>query len=332
MNLKKQYVMQIILDTRGLQLSVRNRCFLIESGAESRIIHPQRISSFLITAPCRISSPALVLAVENGIQVVVCNSCGKPEARVWSPRFLNTSALRRMQYKFCESYLSVEWAERIIRLKITGQCSNLTYIASRKTSFKDAAVEAVEKVKNQLSSLLLNPETEILNAKKHILYCEAFSAAVYWQAAGSALPVPWHFENRVKRNPVDAFNSCINYLYGVLRNQVETSVLSLGLDPALGVMHRDGYRMPSLVFDLMEPFRPVMDKILFKAILESVIPDDIIAIEENKASITKNGRKKLIALFIEKLHSRMTLGDTTTTLNNLILHQVKYLTEQIRNT
>jgi CRISPR-associated protein Cas1 len=108
-------------------------------------------------------------------------------------------------------------------------------------------------------------------------------------------------------------------------------VLSLGLDPALGVMHRDGYRMPSLVFDLMEPFRPVMDKILFKTVLEPGMPADTVAMEDGKVSITKNGRRKLIELFMEKLHSRTTLGDMTTTLNNLILHQVKYLTEQIRN-
>jgi CRISP-associated protein Cas1 len=323
--------MQVVLDTRGLMLSVRNRCFLIESGTESRIIHPQRISSFLITAPCRISSPALVLAVESDIQVVVCNNFGKPEARVWSPRFLNTSALRRMQYKFCESFESMNWAENIIRLKIEMQCNNLLFIASRKPSFKETAFASVEKIHKQISAFTVNPLAGIDTCKKQLRFCEAYAASVYWQTAGGNLPEPWTFSNRVKRNPPDAFNSCINYMYGILRNQVETAILSLGLDPALGILHRDGYRMPSLVFDLMEPFRPVMDKLLYKTILESAMPDAMILQEEGKAIITKAGRKKLITLFTEKLNTRSTLGSTTTTLNNLILHQVKNLTEQIRN-
>jgi len=54
--------MQIVLDTRGMQMSVRNNCFLFETEADSRIVHPSRIGSILITAACRISSPALILA------------------------------------------------------------------------------------------------------------------------------------------------------------------------------------------------------------------------------------------------------------------------------
>jgi len=117
--------MQIVLDTRGLQMSVRNACFLIAGENHSGLIHPSRISSILVTAPCRISSPALLLAAENQIPVVICNNAGNPLARLWSSRFLNTSGLRRRQYSFTSQPQGLIWAEEILSMKINAQINNL---------------------------------------------------------------------------------------------------------------------------------------------------------------------------------------------------------------
>lgn len=322
--------MQIILDTRGLQLSVRNACFAISAGSETRIVHPRRVDSFLVTAPCRISSPALVLAAENQIPVVICNGSGKPEARLWSPRFLNTSALRRQQYRFCEKHEALQWAERIIRAKIAGQQDNLLFMAGRKTSLVGAAAEAVGKIDAQLATFSAGQHTDLATGKKQLLFREAYAAAMYWQLVGTRLPEPFAFDKRVKRNPADAFNACINYLYGMLRNQAETAVLSYGLDPALGIMHRDGYCMPSLVFDIMEPYRPVVDRLLLAAVLQGQLPADLMMGENGKPRINKDGRHKLIEMFVQKLHARATLNGIAATLNNHLLNEAKLLAETIR--
>ncbi len=322
--------MQIVLDTRGLQLSVRNKCFLIEAENESRIIHPQRISSILITSACRISSPAIILAAESQIPVVICDTCGRPRARLWSPLFLNTSALRRKQYQFALHEQSLHWAEEIIRLKIKGQTDNLIMLAGRKSALKPEAEKAINSINVQLVKLTEAEWADAAVRKKQILFCEAFAAAAYWQLAGIKLPPPFTFTNRVKREPTDAFNACINYLYGMLRNQTESAVLSIGLDPALGIMHRDGYKMPSLFFDMMEPFRPVMDKLLITAILQNKMPADTLELRDDKYRITKQGRKTLISLFYEKLHARTLHNGITTNLQNHILTQVKQLADKIK--
>ncbi len=322
--------MQIVLDTRGLQFSVRNQCFLIEVEKESRIIHPQRISSILITMPCRISSPALILAAENQIPVVFCNNYGKPLARIWSPRFLNTSTLRRKQYVYTINEKAIFWIEEIIKLKIQGQIDNLWFVAGRKTSLKPQVEKAEQDIAFQLSKFNATSTNDRIKNKKLLLFCEAYAAAQYWQLIGIKLPSLFMFGNRVKREPNDAFNACINYLYGMLRNQVETAILSIGLDPALGVMHRDGYCLPSLVFDIMEPFRPIIDRVLLTAALQNQFKDDIIILSENKLRISKPGRKQLLELFINKLHSRISYRGVTTTLQNHILTEVKLLADKIK--
>lgn len=322
--------MQIVIDTRGLQMSVRNSCFLFETEAESRIIHPQRVSSILIVSACRISSPALMLAATNQIPVIFCDPCGHPTARIWSPMFINTSALRKGQYRFSVSTNSMNWAADIIKLKVHGQTDNLKYLANRKLTLGteiDASLHAIEKVAQQyLGQNMDDP----IAYKKQVLFYEAYAASQYWKILGSSLPEPYRFSNRVKRFPNDGFNASINYLYGMLRNQVETAILSIGLDPALGIMHRDGYKMPSLVFDLMEPFRPHIDRLLLMAFMQGEIDIKCFEQGEKRHIITKTGRKTLIDMFMKKLHSRTLYRESSTTLANHILTEAKHLSSLIK--
>ena len=324
--------MQIVLDTRGLQMSVRNGCFFFKTEKETRMVHPNRVNSILVTSACRISSPALVLASINQIPLTVCDGYGRPQARIWSPRFVNTSKLRRNQYHFTSSDSALKWASGIIGLKIKGQISNLKFLSNRKSSLAgmvNRAIAAIERQNVSYSSKIID---DFYERKKQLLFTEAFAASQYWQLIGKELHKPFQFENRIKRQPTDGFNAGINYLYGMLRNQVETAVLSIGLDPTLGIVHRDGYKMPSLVFDLMEPFRPVMDRLLLTAILEGNITDDAFQKKELALQITKTGRKQLIELFVKKLHSRILYRGSGISLNNHILTEVKQLSNIIKTT
>ena len=322
--------MQIVLDTRGLQMSVRNGCFIFETGAESRIIHPGRVSSILITSACRISSPAIVLAASCQIPIIICDSCGRPMARTWSPMFINTSGLRRSQHLFAGTKGAFDWAVNIVNLKIAGQTSNLKFLANRKPSKCYEVNKALFAIEGVVDNLAQKTTGNFASDKKQLLFIEAFAASYYWQLLGKELPPPFTFSSRVKKQPPDGFNACINYLYGMLRNQVETAILSIGLDPALGIMHRDGYKMPSLVFDLMEPFRPIIDRILLLAILSGSISENAFEMKDSTVLITKSGRKQLVELFTKKLHSRLLYRGVTTTLANHILSEVKVLSNTIK--
>ncbi|PKO95717.1 MAG: CRISPR-associated endonuclease Cas1 [Bacteroidetes bacterium HGW-Bacteroidetes-7] len=322
--------MQVVLDTRGMQMSVRNGCFLFASETESHIVHPERINSILITSPCRISSSALILASTTQIPVIICDNCGTPLVRTWSPLMINTSKLRRGQYRFSLTNESAEWANIIMRIKIEGQKSNLTFMANRKPIIEKKVIKAINAIDNILARAVKKNDRPLAEQKKQILFNEAFAASQYWQLIGLALPIAFQFSNRIKRNPSDAFNACINYLYGMLRNQVETAVLSIGLDPALGIIHRDGYKMPSLVFDMMEPFRPIIDRLLINSILCGEMRISIIQENEGKILITKEGRKQLITMFVKKLNSNCIYRGIRTSLNNHILSEAKLLATKIK--
>lgn len=320
--------MQIVLDTYGLSLSVRNQCFLIVKEKDKRLIHPSRISSILITMPCRISTPAILLAVANEIALTICSTTGKPEAIIWSSRLSNTSALRRRQYQFSQSPAGWEWAKETIIAKIKSQSENLTTIANSRSILKESKVLLSEEIDHLIPSIE-KVDTSTVECLKRIRYFEANSAKIYWAKVGESLPSPFTFTHRAKTNADDSFNPAINYLYGMLRNHIESGLLSFGLDPSLGCMHRDGYNLPSLVFDFMEPFRPIIDKILIESVLDGKIKD-IAEPEDGVFRLTREGRKKLIGLFNSKLIKTMIYRNHRTTLANHILLEIKQLAGKIR--
>ena len=76
------------------------------------------------------------------------------------------------------------------------------------------------------------------------------------------MPEGFRFEGRSRRPAKDEFNAMLNYAYGVLYALVEKACIVAGLDPFVGFLHTDNYNKKSLVFDLIEPFRILADRVV----------------------------------------------------------------------
>ena len=68
-------------------------------------------------------------------------------------------------------------------------------------------------------------------------------------------------------------NAMLNYTYTVLLGQTQLQVIADGYDPMLGVIHKrsrslHGPPRPSFAIDMMEPMRPVVDRVILKLVEE----------------------------------------------------------------
>jgi len=80
---------------------------------------------------------------------------------------------------------------------------------------------------------------------------EAQGARVYWPAL---------FGSDFRRNrDLVGINALLNYGYAILRASVARAATSAGLNPSIGIFHRNAYNGLRLVDDLMEPYRPLVD-------------------------------------------------------------------------
>jgi CRISPR-associated endonuclease Cas1 len=182
----------------------------------------------------------------------------------------------------------------------------------------------LQKIEAQILALKKNPPVNL----NSLLAVEGIAAAAYfrywytlslkWKGLGrKPVPQEWlRVGTRIGSNDSNQFalhpvNAILNYVYAVLENQVRGQILAMGIDPTISYMHSSGNNRPSLVFDLMEPVRPVMDqKVLDFVIKHTFSPDDFI--------LNKNGICRLhpqFARVIVKLVQDMPEIETITAAN-----------------
>jgi CRISPR-associated protein Cas1 len=66
------------------------------------------------------------------------------------------------------------------------------------------------------------------------------------------------FHGRSRRPPLDNVNALISFLYVLLAHDISSALETVGLDPAVGFLHRDRPGRAGLALDLMEELRPVL--------------------------------------------------------------------------
>ena len=86
--------------------------------------------------------------------------------------------------------------------------------------------------------------------------CEAIAAKVYWSIL---------FGKGFRRNvDMEGINSLLNYGYSIIRATVARSICGAGLHPTLGLFHKNQYNALCLADDLIEPFRPWVDLMVYQ--------------------------------------------------------------------
>lgn len=112
---------------------------------------------------------------------------------------------------------------------------------------------------------------------------EAQAARRYW---------PRLFGEEFRRDrDQDGINALLNYGYTILRSAVARAICAAGLHPSLGLHHRNRGNDMALADDLMEPFRPIVDLIVFRLWGDGV------------SSVSRDAKEKLAALTVMDMHS-----------------------------
>jgi len=88
------------------------------------------------------------------------------------------------------------------------------------------------------------------------------------------MPVSYQFEIRDRQPAKDPFNALLNYSYGILYGKIEGALIKAGIDPYVGIFHRDDYNRPALVYDIIERYRAWMDYVVVQLCMAEAIPEE----------------------------------------------------------
>ncbi|MBO9620882.1 MAG: type II CRISPR-associated endonuclease Cas1 [Niabella sp.] len=125
----------------------------------------------------------------------------------------------------------------------------------------------IAKITNQANLLQLYriPNKLLLNLAAKVKSgdsdnCEAQAASHYWK---NIFPLFPGFKRFREGEPP---NNLLNYGYAILRAIVARNLVGSGLLPTLGIFHRNQYNAYCLADDIMEPYRPYVDRIVHEIV------------------------------------------------------------------
>lgn len=130
-----------------------------------------------------------------------------------------------------------------------------------------------QKIKNQQALLRINDKPY----EQMDLYWQSIKSGDTTNCEGKAAQHHWKhlFENFTRERYGHAPNNMLNFGYAVLRSIVARALVSSGLLPVLGIFHRNKYNPYCLADDIMEPYRPFVDKMVYNYVSQYGVPEKL---------------------------------------------------------
>jgi len=246
-------------------VSVDNGLLTLEiPGAERVQVPPGEIAAVVAAHyAVTFTREAVALLADNGAQLVVCDKRGLPAAMLLPLRGFHQPATRLALQAATKLPVRKRLWRQIVRNKVRAQAALLLKLRG-----SDAGLAAMAlQVKSGDSGNV-----------------EGVAARVYWQRL---------FGEDFRRDPdgLDQ-NRFLNYGYGVLRAVVCRAICAAGLHPGLGLHHHHRANPFCLADDLIEPFRPLVDDVVFQLWEEETVA----------AELTPARKKRLLSVLTLRLH------------------------------
>src|SRR5262249_59125205 len=122
------------------------------------------------------------------------------------------------------------------------------------------------------------------------------------------IPDDWRFFNQresmvgsLNRHATHPVNAMLNYAYRVLETQVKIATVAVGLDPTIGYLHTCRAGRAALVYDLMEPLRPKVDRIVLDFVRsQNFMPQDFLLTERGGCRLHPSLTKGLLEIALDQ--------------------------------
>lgn len=267
--------MHVVLNSFGASIRKENGLFEVSTAEMKQLIHPKDVKTITVSKGARISSDAVLLAIEEEVDVLFVDGLGNPKGRVWSIKYGSVSDIRRKQLEFFYSDKAVAWVKAGIAEKINNQVALLLSLAGEPQEKSSRLISsAVNGMQDYLQKVRSIEGESVSDIAPSLRGWEGAASRRYFQVLGKLMPEKFSFEKRSQHPATDYFNSMLNYGYGMLYGKVEGALIKAGIDPYIGIFHRDDYNRPALVFDIIEKYRVWIDYTVIHLALQEAVPAD----------------------------------------------------------
>jgi CRISPR-associated protein Cas1 len=254
----KKLLNTLYVTTQGTYLSVVGDTIAINiEGKEKLRIPVHTLGSVACFGNVTCSPFLMGMCAEHGIAQVFFTEYGRFLARVHGPVSGNV-LLRKEQYRWSDSK---ERSAEIAQAIVIGKIVNTRVVIQRalrdreELALVSQVVDAVDRLATLLTDLREATDLETIRG------LEGIGANIYFGVFDHLIgtnKTDFFFKERTRRPPLDNVNALLSFLYTLLVHDCSAALEGVGLDPAVGFLHRDRPGRPSLALDLMEELRAYM--------------------------------------------------------------------------
>ncbi|MBW1707921.1 MAG: type I-C CRISPR-associated endonuclease Cas1 [Deltaproteobacteria bacterium] len=295
----KRHLNTLFVTTQGAYLAKEGETVIVRVEKETRLRLPIHTLGGIVCFGNVTCSPFLMgFCAERDVAISFLTEWGRFLARVQGPVSGNV-LLRREQYRRADDMdISAQMAKSVLTGKLAN-CRSVLQRAVRDHSSKlnsDELGEASKKIRNSLEQLQSDQPLNVLRG------IEGDAARVYFSVFDHLIisqKEDFVFRDRNRRPPLDRVNCLLSFLYTLVLHDVRSALESVGLDPAVGFLHRDRPGRPSLALDMMEEFRPFLaDRLTLSLInLNQVQKKGFQEMESGAVLMDDDTRKTLLVAY-----------------------------------
>jgi CRISPR-associated protein Cas1 len=295
----KKHLNTLFVTTQGAYLFKEGETVVVKVEGEVRLRLPVHTIGGIVCFGNVLCSPFLLgFCADNDVAVSFLTERGRFLARIQGPVSGNV-LLRREQYRRADDQSATV---EVTKSVLTGKLANCRTVLQRalRDHGEKLNSEALKEVSSRLSYYLENLNNEIkLDALRGI---EGDSAHMYFSVFNELITAQkedFVFAERNRRPPLDNVNSLLSFVYTLLAHDVRSALESVGLDPAVGFLHRDRPGRPGLALDLMEEFRPFFaDRLVLSLInLKKVQGKGFTKTESGAVLMSDETRKEVLVSY-----------------------------------
>ena len=254
----KKHLNTLFVTTQGAYLAKEGESVIVRVEKQTRLRVPVHTLGGIVCFGNVGCSPFLMgFCAERDVTISFLTEHGRFMARVQGPVSGNV-LLRREQYRRADDMgTSAEIAKAILTGKLVN-CRTVLRRVLRDHGDKinaDEVEEAAQRMKMALDRFQMDLSLDTLRGIEGDAahsYFRVFDHLITSQKDG------FTFNGRNRRPPLDRVNCLLSFLYTLVLHDVRSALESVGLDPAVGFLHRDRPGRPGLALDMMEEFRPFL--------------------------------------------------------------------------
>jgi CRISPR-associated protein Cas1 len=247
---------KIFLDDCGSFLGRGEGCLIVrdrKGKVEKYPLFENEIGEVQIRIGNSVSSGALATCAFWGIDLLILTQRGNPVAVLKSLDDDSHVKTRIAQYEALKNGKGMEVAKKIVLGKIEGQ----DYLL-RKYGFRR---HDLMQIKDKVTGV---ESDDLRAARNRLLTIEGHATEKYFTQIFQLLPKAISIERRRTFKAYDGINNTFNLAYTVLKWKVYRAIIRAKLEPYLGFLHSEQFGKPSLVCDLMELYRYLIDDFLIQ--------------------------------------------------------------------